>query len=360
MRPLSHLLATLQLVPLLPPLAFFAVVVTAPPTLSGLGYAVALLLLGASRLPRDAWWRRAGRRGALALFALTVIGRIVMARGDEHAQVRLRSRVTEEAGAPWLDRLVDEQDLAVNAARALRYVPVMADPDVPALASVMRASYEAMRQAVGAAPSPVLGTYASILLPGEQRGDGTIEMGDVEASRGVVVFLHGFAGSFTLPCWVVARAAAAAGYATVCPSTRWVGDWWSPAGEASVRDTVLGLRKRGARHLVLAGLSNGGVGASLLLPRMRGVFEGLVLVSGASPDGAAPGVPTLVVHGERDAQISARVARAYADRVDARYLSLDAGHFALLLCEHRAAEALTSFLRALPNDAPAASEVRRR
>jgi pimeloyl-ACP methyl ester carboxylesterase len=73
----------------------------------------------------------------------------------------------------------------------------------------------------------------------------------------------------------------------------------------------------------------------------------VVLVSGASPDEAAvsPGVPVLAIQGVHDSQISASVVRAYADRVGARYVSLDAGHFAMLVREREAMGAVTEFLR---------------
>jgi hypothetical protein len=53
----------------------------------------------------------------------------------------------------------------------------------------------------------------------------------------------------------------------------------------------------------------------------------------------------LAIQGAHDAQISASVVRAYAGRVRGRYLSLDAGHFAMLVREREAMGAVTSFLR---------------
>src|SRR5262249_44450006 len=140
------------------------------------------------------------------------------------------------------------------------------------------------------------------------------------APQGAVVFLHGFGGNFTLPCWLVAQAARRAGLVTFCPSIRPAGDWWQADGEATLRRTVQIVRARGIDRIYLAGLSNGGIGASRLAPRMRGSFRGLVLISGAAADAPAPGVPALVIHGRRDAMVAVSVAARYASRTGARFV----------------------------------------
>jgi hypothetical protein len=336
MRLLVRLLALPVVVAALALLAFVA---TGAASLSGLGYASSLVLVTVSAMFESARVRRRLVLSGLALLVATAGFRVAFAEHGRH----LRMRTPSEARARWVNRLLDEADLAVNASRALAWVRLVPDPDVPELAEVMRDAYARMRAAEGWTPSPVVATYAGLEGPWH---DDTLEIGDVEGGAGVVVFLHGYAGSFTLPCWVVSLAASDAGFATVCPATRWVGDWWSAAGEATVRETVGRLRARGVRRIVLAGLSNGGVGASLLASRMRGTFDGLVVISGASPEAASPHVAVLALQGTHDAQMPAAVVRAYAARVGGRYLPLDAGHFALLVREAEARGAITSFLRA--------------
>ena len=334
----------LSLPPLLAAVAFLAVLATTPATPTGLAYGVAVLLLAAAGTLARREARRRLALAAVALLALTVGLRVGIAAGGRH----LRLGTALDSTSRWIDRVLDEEDLAVNGARALAWTGFVRDPDVPGLAAVMRGAYGRMRAAEGATPSPVVATYAGLEAPGESD---TVEIGDVAGSEGVLVFLHGYAGSFTLPCWVVSRAAAEAGFATVCPATRWVGDWWSADGEATLRGTVADLRRRGARRLVLAGLSNGGIGASLLAPRLRGAFDGLIVLSGASPSAAPPSVPVLAIQGAHDAQIPAEVVRAYAAQVGGRYLSLDAGHFALLVREDQASPAITAFLSARRGEA---------
>lgn len=325
----------------LPAALFFVFVLTGPGTWSGMAYALALLTLtiaGASLGKR--WAPRLAGAGAV-LLVLTVVVRVgSAARGDS-----LTMRTGTAPGARVVDRLLDEEDLSVSAARTIQLTHFMHDPDVEVLPGEMSAGYRRMRAEQGDFPSPVVATYLGLQ---SRAAYDDLEIGDVDAASGVVIFLHGWAGSFSLPCWEVSRAAARVGMATVCPATRWVGDWWSPEGEAILRSVVTDLHARGQKHLVLAGLSNGGIGGSLLVTRFPGTFEGFVAISGASPQAAAAGVPLLCVQGKRDAQIPASIVAAYAARSGGKYVELDAGHFVLLLKEDAVVDAIANFLSARP------------
>jgi pimeloyl-ACP methyl ester carboxylesterase len=92
------------------------------------------------------------------------------------------------------------------------------------------------------------------------------------------VFLHGFGGSFALPCWQLAKAALPMGYVTRCPATGPEGDWWEASGEAIVRDLIDELRREGYRKIVLVGLSNGAVGAARLAPKFRAQLAGVSVI----------------------------------------------------------------------------------
>jgi pimeloyl-ACP methyl ester carboxylesterase len=216
----------------------------------------------------------------------------------------------------------------------------MKDPDVPELPDAMRDAYDQMAREEGDLPSPFAATYLGLQRPGAS--DAIEFMRDGDAA---VVFLHGSAGNFTMSCWLFARAASRAGMSTTCPSTTWVGDWWSHPGEKIVRESIASLRARGKKRIYLAGLSNGGIGASRLAPRLADEkIAGLVLVSGAAPDATSAHVPTLVVQGRGDTQVPATVCRAYATRANAKYVELDAGHFALLVEREKAQRAITEWL----------------
>ncbi len=154
-----------------------------------------------------------------------------------------------------------------------------------------------------------------------------------------VVFLHGYGGNAFLPCAIVAEAASRAGAMTICPSLGPTGHWQSAAGARVLRaalDWLTGVR--GVRRVVLAGLSNGGIGASRLVSRFAPRLAGVVLISGAAP-GTRTTLPALVVHGAADTMTSPAAARAFARRSPSASLRLVAGnHFVLL---HRREE-LTS------------------
>ncbi len=238
----------------------------------------------------------------------------------------------------------DESTFALQGTRVLVAAGKIRDPDAPVLESSLRDAYARMRSdeddpASELRPSRMMGAPSSP----------DIILYDVptQAERRVVIFLHGYGGRFALPCWQVATAAAASAFATACPAIGTDGDWWTPTGEARLRDTVELLRNEGFRSFVLAGLSNGAVGASRLMPRMPGTFAGLVLVSGVDASARAPGVPTLVVQGRSDAMAGAAAARAYATRVHAIYTELDAGHFALVVRHRESDQALRSFFAQL-------------
>jgi hypothetical protein len=287
-----------------------------------------------------------GRRGArplaglgAVLLVVTLLARLVAA--ERGATLVMHAG---DGGSRLVDRAIDETDLSVAAARLLGFTSFGSDPDAAALPRQMTAAYARMHADQGAAPSPVVATYLGLQEPSTYD---LIEIGDIERASGVVVFLHGFTGSFALPCWEISRAAARASMATVCPAIRWIGDWWSPAGEATLRDVVARLRARGQTRLVLAGLSNGGIGGSLLLSRLPRVFQGFLAISGVSAEAAAPGIPVLCVQGRGDRNIPPEIALAYAARTGGRYVDLDAGHFALLMKEDLAVDAIASWLRDL-------------
>jgi pimeloyl-ACP methyl ester carboxylesterase len=75
--------------------------------------------------------------------------------------------------------------------------------------------------------------------------------------------------------------------------------------------------------------------------------DGVILVSGVDPKAAAPGVPALVIQGRRAAMSGAARARAYATKANARYVELDAGHFALLTKSDEAERAIHDFVAPL-------------
>ena len=238
----------------------------------------------------------------------------------------------------------NEAGIALLGTRVLVSQGMLHDPDAPRVEAAMRAAYDRMRADEDDATSPVVLASAPLtsdtqdLLTYQPRG----ARGDL-----AVIFLHGYGGRFALPCWQVARVAAKHGAMTACPDAGTDGAWWSSEGERTLRTTVQALKTAGAKRIVLMGLSNGGIGATRLSPKMRGTFAGLVLFSAADPSAPSSGVPTLVLHGRRDAMVSQDSSRIYARANGARFVDLPSGHFAMMLDAATVDPEVDRFLRAL-------------
>jgi hypothetical protein len=310
----------------------------APWSASGWALLAALALGAAAGICARSRARRA--LGALAAAALLALGAVRVAAGSrDGARV-----VTLPGGASsrWLARLVDEQDVSLLGARLLLLRWPLIRDERPALVAAIHDTYAEMHDDVGLFPSPVLDTLLRRQSP---RAFDTLVLEPRAAARAGVVFLHGYAGSFTFECWLVAKAAQAIDAVTVCPATDFSGLWGGRDGERTLRVTLDYLRGRGIGRVYLVGLSNGAVGAAALAPRFAPSLAGLILISGAPAGGPDPRVPTLVIHGDRDPMASARAARAYAARTHASYAGFDGGHFVLLMRRAETGRAIAAWLR---------------
>ena len=331
----------------LPYLVVLLLVLTGAPTWSGLGYVLGLgfLLVGLMTLPfpQQPFRRRRGltRLGAAVMLVIAMLRVITVGHGPT-------MRVTDADGgsARWVSRLVDESDIAVTFARMLVGIGMLRD-DATDLPSSMRKEYLRMRAEQGEVASPVLATHLGLQGPS---GFDLVSIEGAAPITAAVVFLHGSAGNFELPCWQIARAVGSLGVTTACPSTRWAPDWETENGQAIVQRTLDLLRAKGIRTFVLIGLSAGGYGASLLAPRMKDVFVGLVLVSGADPLAPAAGAPTLVIQGRNDTMVQPVDPSTYATLTGAHYVEIDAGHFALLVRSAEVEQEIRAFVEARIRD----------
>jgi pimeloyl-ACP methyl ester carboxylesterase len=290
---------------------------------------------------------RRPRRGlglvALLLLALLLIVRIVGA-GD--GMIAMRTLPSGES-ARWLARLVDEQDLALAGARMLAMRWPLPASERQRLVPAMREAYVEMRRDDVFSPSPAVDTFLGRQVP--SAFDTLVIEPRAEPKPGVpmkfgVIFLHGYAGSYTLECWLVARAAREIGALTVCPATDFSGHWRGESGERILRATLDYLHARGIKRVFLAGLSNGALGARALAPRFASSLEGLILISGAPATGDNGGLPTLVVHGSEDTMTPVAAARAFAERTHATYAGFEGGHFVLLVRRTETREAIVNWL----------------
>jgi predicted alpha/beta hydrolase family esterase len=349
------LVRTFALFGLLPYAGVVFLVATGAASWSSIAYVIALgvLLAGLVTLPDGTRTRTEARPRGLSRGAVLAIAGIAIVRSfvaGDGTKMRVAVCASQEGtlAGRTVNRIVDEGDVAVAGTRVL-VASGMLNDDRAELPDAMTNAYKTMRREEGDVASPFAATYLGLERPGAFdlvliEPDASNVAPLPSRSRTGVVFLHGFAGSFDLPCWQIARAVSSLDAVTACPSTRWVGDWWSPEGETTLRRTVDVLHARGIDRIVLVGLSNGGYGAAQLAPRMKGTFAGLVLISGAESDAPAAGIPTLVIHGRRDSMASFDDAQAYATKTGAKMVALDAGHFAMLVRAEVADRALKDFV----------------
>jgi hypothetical protein len=305
------------------PLSFLSV--TTPVSTIGFLYVVATVLIvgGLATAP----WRRTDWRGVTRVGLLLLVGvvafRITTAK---HGTTISMSR--GGANAPVLDRLLPERDVSVTSARAVILAGILPANDTKNLVATLKKSFARMDASENTYPSPIVMTSLQLQKKG---ASDTIEIPAPSAdSHSAVLFLHGFGGNFTLQCWAVAQASRKANAATFCPSTRLAGDWWRGDGPQITRDMLASLKARGFDKIVLAGLSNGGVGASRIAQQVSDKIVGLLLISGASPDAAPAGVPTIAFEGANDTMMTPSIVRQYAENTEATYVELDGTHFLLL------------------------------
>lgn len=299
-------------------------------------------LLGSALLSRGRT-RRATALGAAALLAGTAAFRLV-AGGFGRTQLVALSLRDPSPRARWLGRWLDEQDVSLLGARALRFLWHMKPAESDALIASMRTAYVDERREQAVSGSAVLDTFLQRQSP---RAFDTVIIEARGTPRSAVIFLHGYAGNFTLECWLVAQAAREVDAITYCPSTDFSGRWAEKRGQETLRATIDAVHARGIRKIVLAGLSNGGVGAGALAPKFADELDGLLLISGVPGSGDGAGLPTLVVQGARDPMAPAQAARAFASRAHGSYAEFEGGHFVLLLHRDEVRETMARWLRNL-------------
>ncbi|MCP3063643.1 alpha/beta hydrolase [Myxococcus sp. K38C18041901] len=307
---------------------------------SGWSYAGGLVLVAIGLMLRARGLWRVG----LGLIALVAGSRLLFADGTLLETVHL-----PDGGHRWVNRLVDERDGTLFAAHALVRLGKLPRTDASGFIPALEAAFDRMESAEGSVATPAIATYLG--LQSAESFDALV----IPPARGVmpetaVVFLHGYAGNFAVYCWEMARASWSISALTVCPSVGPAGDWWSPQGAATLKATLEWLSARGVRHFYLGGLSNGGVGASMLVNRVShpGLeLRGLVLVSGAKSSAPVPEVPTLVIQGRHDSMMDTPSMRSYVERLGGRatYVELDSGHFAFLDRHLESGMAISQWLR---------------
>jgi hypothetical protein len=300
---------------------------------------IAVALLASAGLATNLGARRLVRAlGALVIVVTLTVRWVAADRG----QTRLIT-LPRAPSARWLARTFDEQDIALIGARLLPLLWRLPPDERRQLVPSLESAYASMRRDSGLVASPVIDT---LLSRQEPRAFDTVVIEPTNGAqpRAGVLFLHGFAGSFTLECWLVSAAARAIGAVTVCPATEFSGHWNSRDATRIIEVSLDYLRSRGVERVYLAGLSNGGAGAGVFAAQRPSSLSGAILISGTPATGAIERLPTLVIHGRHDTIASAATASAFAARSHARYVAFDGGHFVLMEHHGEVRQAIADWL----------------
>lgn len=226
--------------------------------------------------------------------------------------------------------LIEEQDAALISTRLLPLIGWISPNEQIGLLDAMYAQYRDMAHVQALVPSPFIRTYLN-LQHADEFDAVVIEPDTQQTMTTGIIFLHGFTGNFTMPCWLMAQTVREFQALTVCPSVGWKGDWWTANGEATLRTTIDYLHQRGVNKLYLAGLSNGAVGASELAHKLSNTIDGLILISGASMTAQDSGLPVLVLGGNQDERMPSSMLRDYANQIGSKasFIELEGDHFLL-------------------------------
>ena len=229
-----------------------------------------------------------------------------------------------------LTRVFDEQDIVLSGARIAPSIGFVSRLEYENLIPELSQTYQEMDSLGVTSFSPSLTTYLSLQHP--DGFDALIAQPPTGNSETGVIFLHGFGGNFTLQCWLIAEAGSRLGAVTICPSTDPSGQWWEEQGTDILQESLNYIKQLGVKRIYLAGLSNGGIGASRLANKFKNDLAGLILISGTDPNATVTGLPVLVIHGKVDERIPMSMAEEYVELTasDSTYRLLESDHFILL------------------------------
>lgn len=316
-----------------------------PITPSGLGYTVGVVLFTLGAL---AAWRRPRIAAALmgvGFSMLAVVAGVRIVVGAQGTAVRIVT-LPDETETRWVDRLIHERDLGLFGQEAAFFARIaMNRREHRDLAPALMEAYDAMAAAGATSSSPAFAT--GLLLQRPSAFDAVIIEPPQPRAESAVIYLHGFGGNLTVQGWLVAQAAREINALTIAPTVGFIGDWWTPAGEAIVRATIDYVRKRGIRRIYLAGLSNGGRGVCRLAPKLRDELSGLILISGADPYADDAGLPLLALYGDDDERMPAEQGKEFVLQAGDRgtFREFDGDHLILAKRARDMQQAMADWLR---------------
>jgi pimeloyl-ACP methyl ester carboxylesterase len=267
----------------------------------------------------------------MIVVALVAGARISLLGQDSASSVRMIA-LPQGRETSWVNALIEEQDALIFGEALFHRMGGATDNEHEGLTSALLTAYTDMRQE-GNFPSPVVSTYLGLQRP--EHFDVVIVEPEGPPSFGVV-FLHGYMGNVSAQCWQIAQAVKQLGGVTVCPSTKWTGEWWQPNGQAILRATFDYVHAQGIERIYLGGFSNGGFGISRLAPHWKEEkrLAGLFFIDGFTNGMQVRdvGLPVLIIEGAQDERVQVAAARQFALEVGdlGIYAEVEGDHFLIM------------------------------
>lgn len=345
LRTLPLLAGFLLALPLLP---LFILALMTPVTVSGGLYLLGGLLVALGFIL--AAWRP--KVLLIALSGLAIILAVATTRlsltRNEDAKLKVIVLPANKGTRP-INVLIDERDSLLFGEAILNLSGGVSPREHEGIIPALSAVYREAGAANSTFPSPIVSTYLGLQKP--WAFDAVVVEPPGERSMPVgVLFLHGFMGNVSIQCWQIARAVERVSPLTICPSTSWIGDWWTPQGEAIVRTCFAYLRERGIERIYLGGFSNGGNGVGSLVSALASEqgLNGLFFIAGMRNAERVrdTGLPVLVIQGIHDDRISVEYARQFAGEIGAQgtYVELGADHFLIIKQPQQVQAAIRTWL----------------
>jgi pimeloyl-ACP methyl ester carboxylesterase len=331
----------------LPVLPLIALALATPVTASGGLYLLGSTLLAAGLIlmPWRPWARWMALGGLVALLAVAGV-RLGAAR-NESARLKVIVLPSAKRTRP-INSLIAERDSLLFGEELLHLMGGVSAREHEGIVQALSAVHREAKTANGIFPSPILSTYLGLQNPAAFDAV-VIEPAVTQPALTGIIFLHGWTGNVTIQCWQIAQAVEQTGALTVCPSTSWIGDWWTPQGEAILRESFIYLRERGIERIYLGGFSNGGNGVGNLISSLGSETEvkGLFFIAGMrnAAEVRETGLPVLVIQGTNDERIPVERARQFAQEVGPRatYIELEADHFLIMKQPQMVREAIRTW-----------------
>jgi len=346
-----YLLCALGIVFAFPVIVLVTFAFNTPITISGAAYLIGCLLVVAGLMVAP-WQRKAHRlmtfSGVGVILAVACM-RLVLAREAGMTSNLKIMELPSGKETRWVNYLIDEQDSVLFGEAALLRLGGVSPREHENIASALRTAYSEIRATQSVFPSPFAGTYLDLQKPASFDAI-VIEPAQVGPTKVGVVFLHGYMGNVTIQCWQIAQAVQELGATTVCPSTDWIGDWWTPQGESIVHATFDYLHEQGIQTIYLGGFSNGSIGTSRLAPRlaMQAAPSGLFLIAGVTNamEVRNTGLPVLVIQGTQDERMPVTAAQQFVEEIGdlGTYVEVESDHFLIMKQPTIVQEAIRTWL----------------